>query len=112
MIAVQPLTQTEFEVFIPQAAEDYARRLAADTGSPIEQAREITAHEIATILPQGQSTPHHFFCGARSADTSELVDYLWWHVDPPHERAYLYQVLVLESHLPGGMRCGLKANDA
>jgi ribosomal protein S18 acetylase RimI-like enzyme len=97
MIAVQPLTQAEFEIFMALAAEDYAQHVAGHTGVPIEQARESTAHEIATILPQGRLTPNHFFCGARSVDTSKLVGYLWWNLDDAHEQAYLYQVFVLES---------------
>ena len=103
MIAVQPLTQAEYEAFVAMAAEDYAQRLVADAGLPLDQARALAARDTAAILPQGRLTPQHFFSGARNTDTSELVGYLWWSVDATHALAHLYQVFVLESHRGQGL---------
>ncbi|MBQ0961683.1 GNAT family N-acetyltransferase [Ideonella sp. 4Y11] len=110
MTALRPLSAAEFEAWLPQAIEAYARdKTAAGQWTP-DEALARSREDHARLLPQGLATADHHLCAIVNS-TGTAVGVLWFarqrlhgldiayvyhlEVDPPHRR---------QGHATGALR--------
>jgi len=89
-VALHPMTDQEFEVWVEGEVEGYADEIAA-TGLSPERALERSRTQMAELLPEGRQSPGMEFFLARVGD--EVVGDLW--LETGETMAFVYNVEVL-----------------
>jgi ribosomal protein S18 acetylase RimI-like enzyme len=92
-IALEPMTQPEFEAWLPRAIVEYAQEHVVDGRWSEEEAVEKSRAEHEKLLPQGLATPdHHLWTITRSSDR-KAVGLLWVHMmQTPRPHAFVYDI--------------------
>jgi ribosomal protein S18 acetylase RimI-like enzyme len=77
VVQLVPMSQGEFDAFIEWSICDYvAEMVKAGIWDPV-QAEEKCRQETRETLPQGSSTPDHYFYTIRDDQTDMAVGVLW-----------------------------------
>jgi ribosomal protein S18 acetylase RimI-like enzyme len=92
-IALEPLTQAQFDAWLSQAIVEYAQEHVVDGRWSEEEAVEKSRAEHDQLLPQGLHTPdHHLWSIVRSSDRTP-VGILWVAIRPtPKRHAFVYNI--------------------
>ncbi len=91
MVTLQPMTEDEYNVYIPHLREGYAAERAQAEDLPLDEERKAADEQIAGLLPQGLRTPDHFLWRLVAEDGAR-VGVLWVHVRPVERRAFIYDI--------------------
>jgi GNAT superfamily N-acetyltransferase len=92
-LALRPMSQEEFEVWVDGEVEGYAEELAA-TGLSPERALERSRTQMAELIPAGLESPGmEFFMAGVGED---VVGDLWLHT--ADTMAFVYNIQVDEAH--------------
>jgi ribosomal protein S18 acetylase RimI-like enzyme len=94
-IQLEPMTQVEFDEWLPTAIVEYAHEHVVDGRWSDEEAVEKSRAEHEKLLPQGLATPeHHFWTITRSSDR-KAVGLLWVQMmQTPRPHAFVYNIEV------------------
>lgn len=93
MIRLRPMTQAEFDVYLPKLIEDYAQERAAAGGVPIEGEREASREQIAGLLKDGLATERQHLWRLE-AEGGEPAGILWVDVNEAEQRAFIYDFMI------------------
>jgi len=96
-IDLVPMTQEEFEAWLPGTIEGYAKEHIATGRWSKDEAIEKSRQEHETLLPQGVETPnHHLWFIVRSSDRQK-VGLLWVNiVTTPTRHAFIFNIEIDE----------------
>jgi uncharacterized protein (DUF952 family)/GNAT superfamily N-acetyltransferase len=97
-ITMAEMTADEFMWFQKRNLDNYAADVAKANSLTLIEAKGAAAKQIAEILPQGRSTPRHFFYSIRDP-AGKLVGDLWWGVQEVHgkECCFIFEIYIEES---------------
>ena len=92
-ISLEPITQAEFDAWLPRAIVEYAQEHVVDGRWSEEEAVEKSRAEHEKLLPQGLATPeHHLWTITRSSDR-KAVGLLWAQMtQTPRPHAFIYNI--------------------
>ncbi|HET9109410.1 MAG TPA: GNAT family N-acetyltransferase [Ktedonobacterales bacterium] len=91
MASLQPMTEDDYNTYMPRLREEYAAERAQSDDTSLEQERKVASEQMAGLLPQGLHTPEHCFWRVVAEDGA-LVGTLWVHVQPAERRAFIYDI--------------------
>jgi ribosomal protein S18 acetylase RimI-like enzyme len=94
-VRLRPLREDEFEDWLRESREGYARGMIEDGCFPEAEAREKARHDFATLLSEGLGTPGHDVFVLEDESSGERVGTLWI-AERPHALA-VYDVQVDEA---------------
>ncbi len=96
-ITMNEMSQDEFIWFQKRSLDNYAEDVAQANSLSLTEAKAAAAKQIAEILPQGRSTPRHFFYSIQDPEGT-IVGNLWWGVREVHgkECCFIYAIFVDE----------------
>lgn len=99
-VRLAPLTPGQFDDYLSHALPAYAREKVTSGQWAEAQALELARQEVARVLPQGLSTPHHRLFSLRNGASDTDVGMLWIAEQERGGRriAYVYDVWVWEAH--------------
>jgi ribosomal protein S18 acetylase RimI-like enzyme len=94
-ISLEPMTQAEFDAWLPRSIREYAQEHVVDGRWSEEEAVDKSRAEHETLLPRGLATPdHHLWTITRSSDR-KAVGLLWVHMmQTPKPHAFVYSIEV------------------
>jgi ribosomal protein S18 acetylase RimI-like enzyme len=94
-IALQPMTQAEFDTWLPRVIVEYAHEHVVDGRWSEDEAVEKSRAEHSKLLPQGLATPgHHLWTITRSGDR-KAVGLLWVQMmETPRPHVFVYDIEV------------------
>lgn len=92
-IALEPMTQAQFDAWLSSAIVDYAKENVVDGQWSEEESVEKSRAEHDKLLPQGLATPdQHLWSIVRSSDR-ERVGILWVNMrQQPKPHAFIYNI--------------------
>lgn len=92
-IELVPMTQEQYEAWLPTAIADYAQENAVTGRWSKDEAEGKSRNEFTKLLPQGVATPEqHLWSIARKSD-GRAVGVLWIHVlQEPAPHAFIYNI--------------------
>ena len=93
MISLRPMTQVEFDVYLPSLVEGYAQERAAAAHTPLEVERETSRSQIASLLKAGLATANQHVWRL-AAEGGEPVGILWVDVSETEQRAFIYDFVI------------------
>ena len=97
MVTLRPMTETEYNAYMPHLLEAYAEDRARNLRESIESQRAEAERQTAMLLPQGIHTSNHFFW--RVVTEEDLpVGVLWVFVDTAAHKAFIYDIEIEESY--------------
>jgi ribosomal protein S18 acetylase RimI-like enzyme len=92
-IALEPMTQLEFEAWLSRAIVDYAQEHVADGQWSEDEAVEKSRAEHDKLLPQGLATPDNHLWSIVRAGDGERVGILWVNVrQKPKPHAFIFYI--------------------
>jgi len=92
-IDLVPMTQAEFEAWLPVAIATYASETAASGRWTREESAERSRQEHERLLPQGLATPNHQLWSITRASDHKPVGVLWIEAQQsPVPTAFIYNV--------------------
>jgi ribosomal protein S18 acetylase RimI-like enzyme len=96
-IRLVPLTQEEFEAWLPKSIEEYAAEHVSSGRWSREESLQRSREEYEKLLPHGVASPgHHLWSIVRSSD-AQRVGLLWVGVlDKPTRHAFVYNIEIDE----------------
>lgn len=94
-VSLEPMTQAEFDVWLPRVIVEYAHEHVVDGRWSEEEAVDKSRAEHETLLPQGLATPdHHLWSIVRSEDRKP-VGILWVNMQQkPKPHLFVYNIEV------------------
>ena len=97
MITLQPMTETDFEVYLAKAVQSYARDKVEAGNWPENEALERSRKEFEGYLPQGVQTPGNYLFSLVN-QASQKVGHLWY-AEPSREPgvAFIYDFEIYET---------------
>ena len=100
MIALAPMTESEYRAFATATIRDYAADKAASGEWPADAAPALSRQAYDELVPHGLATPAHFFFTLLDRATASAVGTLWIATRPRAGRriAYVYGVNVDPAH--------------
>ena len=97
MITLRPMTYSEYHRVQEAIFDDFARDLANENSTPIEEGRKAAAHHSAMLLPEGMTTKGHYFCRIVN-DNGDAVGDLWVQVESEKARAFIWFIGIDEGY--------------
>ena len=100
MVRLVPMSQTQFERYLPSAVQDYAQEhVRAGNWSP-ENAPQMAQESFAELLPDGPATPSQFLFTVEEETLGKTVGMLWFAVEEREAgpRAFLYDIRIEEAY--------------
>lgn len=95
MVSLRPMTDADYEPYLRNLLEGYARERADNFGTPLEEERVIGERQTAQLLPDGPRTPNHFLWTVVGDDDAP-IGVLWVHVQPDTRQAFIYDIEMRE----------------
>lgn len=97
-LRLRPVTQAEFDDWLPRQEAGYAEQIIASGGMPPEAAREKARRDSQRSFSAGRSTPGQLVFRVLAGD--EPVAWLWLAVPGPDDpaMAWVYDIVVDEAH--------------
>lgn len=96
MVTLRPMTEPEFDALMATTTADYAADRARAEEIPLAAAQESATAQIAQLVPQGLSTPDHYFWRVATEDGA-AVGSLWVFHDAAQRRAFIYDIVIDEA---------------
>jgi len=100
VVRLVPMSQTQFERYLPSAVQDYAQEhVRAGNWSP-ENALQMAKASFDALLPDGPATPSQFLFTVEDEMLGERVGMLWFAVEEREaaQRAFLYDIRIEEAY--------------
>ncbi len=100
MIRLAPMSQSDFEVYLESAIDQYAQEhVRAGNWSP-DQARKLSEDSYHHLLPDGVATPDQYLFTIEDQALGEKVGMLWFAVEERVEapRVFLYDIRIEEAY--------------
>ena len=97
MINLRPMTQTEYDAYLPVLREEYAADRAKNLHDSLDAQLQEADRQIASLLPQGLETPDHLLWRVVTADGEIPVGVLWVFLDSAAKRAFIYDIQIDEA---------------
>jgi RimJ/RimL family protein N-acetyltransferase len=100
VVQLVPMSQAEFEEYLPFAVQDYAQEhVRAGNWSP-ENALRMSQETFDELLPDGPATPNQFLFTIEDETLGEKVGMLWFTVEEREggSRAFLYDLRIEEAY--------------
>jgi ribosomal protein S18 acetylase RimI-like enzyme len=92
-IALEPMTQAEFDAWLSRAIVEYAQEHIVDGRWSADEAVEKSRAEHDQLLPQGLATPDNHLWSILRARDRERVGVLWVNVrQKPKPHAFVYNI--------------------
>lgn len=101
MVRLRPMTEAEYNEFLPHLLEDYAQERARNMGQGLEHEREESRKQIEQLLPQGAHSPGHLLWRI-VADDGQPVGVLWVALDENTHTAFIYDIELGAAHRDRG----------
>ena len=98
-VLLVPITEDEYQTWLAQGIQDYAQdKIDAGAWQP-EEALERSAHDFASLLPQGRSSADNVIYSVQDAANGSHVGVLWIAVvtNGLSKIAYIYDIVMYES---------------
>ncbi len=100
MVALTPLTESEYMEWQESAIAGYAAEKTAAGNFPADRALELSRQEFAALLPAGTGTPRQHLYAIR-ADDGTRVGVIWL-AEPPADQltgaGFVYELSILPEH--------------
>ncbi|HEX8732988.1 MAG TPA: GNAT family N-acetyltransferase [Ktedonobacterales bacterium] len=96
MVTLRPMTEAEYDAWMASLRASYAADRARAEDLPLDERQAEADKQIAGLLPQGASTPDHFFWRI-IADDGAGVGWLWVFHDTVQRRAFIYDIEIDEA---------------
>jgi RimJ/RimL family protein N-acetyltransferase len=98
MVALVPMTENEFEMFLQYLTQDYAQDHVKAGRWSEEEAMQEAQQEIQRYLPQGLHTPEHYLFMLRDEQREANVGVLWFALQKRggEQQAFIYDIEVFE----------------
>jgi RimJ/RimL family protein N-acetyltransferase len=98
-VTLVPMTEEEFEAYLPWAIRDYAQDHVRNGSWTESEALQKSEEQFRELLPQGQQTPDNYLFSIHDPERGSNVGMLWFHLvrETPGRPAFLYQFLIFEA---------------
>lgn len=96
MVTLRPMTESTYDAWMANLRASYAADRARAEDLPLDDRQAEADRQIAGLLPQGASTPDHFFWRIVAEDGAG-VGWLWVFHDTAQRRAFIYDVEIDET---------------
>jgi ribosomal protein S18 acetylase RimI-like enzyme len=96
VVSLRPMTQADYEAYVPLATEAYAIEVARNNRVSDEEGRARARRSFDTELPDGIHTPEHRLLIAEDAD-GEPVGNLWLARKAETDTLFIYDIEVVEA---------------
>lgn len=94
-----PKNKQEKEQFLEKTTIDYAEGLAKANDLTAEKALEISKEQVERVLnPEKKDTVQTHIVSVVDEITQEEVGGIWFTINPEKEKAFIYQILIEETH--------------
>lgn len=98
MIALSPMTDSDYQIFLDSAIAAYAQDKVAAGNWKESEALERSKQEFQNYLPQGNHTEANFLFALVNED-GQKVGYLWYKIEPKQpEFAFIYDFEIYEQY--------------
>lgn len=92
-VSLEPMTQAQFDAWLPGAITGYAQEHVADGRWSAEEAEEKSREEHEKLLPQGLETPDHRLWSIVRTSDRVPVGILWINlVHKPRPHIFVYNI--------------------
>jgi RimJ/RimL family protein N-acetyltransferase len=98
MIALIPMIESEYQVYIEQSLQEYAREHVRAGRWNEEEALHQAKQELQEILPQGLHSPDQYLSMIVDEQLGKPVGVLWFALRPRagQQQAFVYDVVIFE----------------
>jgi ribosomal protein S18 acetylase RimI-like enzyme len=98
MVALIPMTESEYQLYIEQSIQEYAWEHVRAGRWNEEEALQQAKQELQKILPQGFHSPSHYLYMIVDEQLEKRVGVLWFalRAQAGQQRAFVYDVVVFE----------------
>ena len=98
MVALIPMTEADYQVFLEQSIKDYAQDHVRNGRWSEEEALQQSRQEFQKYLPQGVQTPDNYLYMIVEEQTEQRVGILWFamHTRAGKRQAFIYDVVIFE----------------
>ncbi|MBX7147368.1 MAG: hypothetical protein K1X44_08705 [Alphaproteobacteria bacterium] len=96
LINLVPMTGTEFDLFLRIFIPEFAADKILSGNGVKEEALERSRQEYAKLLPQGLTTPNHYFFTVKLEVQQKRIGWLWLFVE--NSNAYIYEITIDEPY--------------
>jgi ribosomal protein S18 acetylase RimI-like enzyme len=96
-VRLEPMTQEQYEMWLPDAIEDYARQTSESGLMSLDTARESAVDQFGALLPDDLATAGHHLLMAY--DDAQIVGVFWLRIRDEWgtRRAFIFNIEVDES---------------
>jgi ribosomal protein S18 acetylase RimI-like enzyme len=100
VVELVPMSQTEFEEYLPFAVQDYAQDHVRAGNWSAEKALQMSQASFDELLHDGPATPNQFLFTIKHETLEEKVGMLWFAVEEREggSRAFLYDLRITEAY--------------
>ena len=96
-VVLRPITEDTHRAYLREHEDEYARdRMITDRES-FEEALRTTRAQHEALLPQGLSTPGHYFFTVEDESRGQQVGYVWFACRPPNHELFLNHIRINQS---------------
>jgi hypothetical protein len=98
VIALVPMTESEYEVYLEQSVEEYAREHVRAGRWSEEEASDEARRELQAVLPQGVRTPGQYLSLITDEQLQKRVGVLWFAVRTRagRQEAFVCDIVIFE----------------
>ena len=93
MFRLRPMTEAEFEPYLVQTIEDYARERSSNFNTPIDEERLTAREQLTGLLEDGLQTEDQHIWVLEHA-TNGRVGQIWVNVDEAPQHAFIFDVAI------------------
>jgi ribosomal protein S18 acetylase RimI-like enzyme len=97
-VKLRPMTDDEYQAWLPRAVADYAEEHIASGRWPKDEGLETSRREFERLLPDGPRTANQHLWSVVRAEDGQVVGRLWVAiVDQPSRHAFVYNLEIDEA---------------
>ncbi len=98
-VKLRPMTDGEYQAWLPRAIADYAEEHIASGRWPKDEALANSRSEFEKLLPDGPRTANNHLWSVVRAHDGQVVGQLWVAiVERPRRHAFVYNLEIDEAH--------------
>jgi len=96
---IRPMSQSEFEVWLPHCVKEYANDKARTMQISIDQALKLSEQSFAEGLPEGLDTANNFLFTILT-DNDDIVGTIWFNISTTWDitSAFIYDLEIAPAH--------------
>ncbi|WP_226036606.1 GNAT family N-acetyltransferase [Aquibacillus saliphilus] len=98
MIKLSKVNKVEFDKYLDFLISDHAQEIIKNFNLTMEQALEESEMMINDMFKDGVSTEGQYLYNIEDVNSNQKVGILWYSIIPEINQAYLYHILIDESH--------------